>query len=74
MGRGASWYFFSLSLLLPFSDGLILDSNSSTSDLSTSYDYIIVGAGPGGLVVANRLSEDPNGSEPLLLSYTKLID
>ena len=24
------------------------------------FDYIVVGGGPGGLTVANRLSEDPN--------------
>lgn len=38
--------------------GLIYGRNFNTP-LLNSYDYIVVGCGISGLVVSNRLSEDP---------------
>ena len=35
-----------------------------TSQLRPVYDYVIIGGGTSGLVVANRLTEDPKSMSP----------
>ena len=48
---------------------LRLDIRDLNAAFLGCYDYIIVGGGVSGLVVANRLTEDPDGMSLTLLVF-----
>lgn len=50
-----------LAILPSTSSGLHIPPNAVNGSLRSQYNYIVVGGGASGLVVANRLTEDPGG-------------
>lgn len=69
----ASRATLALALWLDASNCLFIPPADINVSLRSRYDYIVVGGGASGLVVANRLTEDPDG-ELISSSFSLLHD
>jgi hypothetical protein len=60
-----------LSLLSSLSSALWISPANLDQELLSSYNYVIIGGGISGLVVANRLTEDPDSMQIQPLPYVR---
>lgn len=63
-----------ISAVLATVSGLHFASAAPVNITGLSFDYVVVGAGPGGLTVASRLSEDPSVSVAVVEAGTWSTD
>ena len=56
-----------LLLALSVANGLLIAPENATALLRPTYEYVVVGGGTAGLALANRLTEDANGTLPATL-------
>lgn len=68
---------FALLLLVAIfglAHSLYLNARNINDELLPCYDYIVVGGGISGLVVANRLTEDPNGKVGFTIRQCQFVN
>lgn len=70
--HSARLLFVFLALLTYSPRALSLEATNSDSQLRSSYDYVIIGGGTSGLVVANRLTENSDSKyHRMATSYSR---